>query len=429
MRAPSYAMTDTREIRPMLNVGMIVPAFDVPIAAILEMAKQTPLAVLVTDSEGTIHFVNAAFTTQTGFRGDEVIGKTPRILKSGEHPPEFYTQLWHTIEIGGVWRGTIKNRSKNGQVFTDEAVIFPIKNESGTITHYASFTERATRDTEFESQMRQSQKLEAIGQLAAGIAHEINTPTQYIGDNIQFFQESIGGIFDLLHRYDELLEAARNDTAHAELVHAIDQVKDAVDLAFLLEETPGAIERTIEGNRRVAEVVRAMKEFAHPSAEDITPTDINRAINNTISVCRNEWKYVAEMETHLDPDLPLVPCLPGAFNQVVLNIIVNAAHAVQESVGDSATQKGTITVSTAIVDDYAEIRIADTGSGIPDEVRHKVYNPFFTTKALGKGTGQGLAIARSVIVETHGGTIDFESNEGHGTVFVIRLPLTPHSRE
>jgi signal transduction histidine kinase len=194
---------------------------------------------------------------------------------------------------------------------------------------------------------------------------------------------------------------------------------------YLVEEIPKALSQSLEGLDRVATIVRAMKEFSHPGGEEKQSIDINHAIQNTITVCRNEWKYVAEMTTDLDPNLPLVPCLPGDFNQVILNLVVNAAHAIADTKNEGKKSKGTISISTRHDGDWVEIRIGDTGTGIPEKHRAKIFTPFFTTKEVGKGTGQGLALARSVIVGKHRGSINFETELGKGTVFIIQLPLHP----
>jgi signal transduction histidine kinase len=165
-----------------------------------------------------------------------------------------------------------------------------------------------------------------------------------------------------------------------------------------------------------------MKEFSHPGTKEMVLSDINHAINSTITVARNEWKYVATMETDLDPSLPLIPCRPSEFNQVILNLIVNAAHSIADVIRDSGMDKGNIKIQTRNFLEWAEIRVQDSGSGIPEGARTRIFDPFFTTKEIGKGTGQGLAIARSVVVDKHGGTIDFETETGIGTTFVIRLP-------
>ncbi len=187
---------------------------------------------------------------------------------------------------------------------------------------------------------------------------------------------------------------------------------------------PTALRQSLEGVDRVATIVRAMKEFSHPGTLQKQEVNINHGIRNTITVSRNEWKYVAEIETDLDETLPAVPCLPGELNQVILNLIVNAAHAIRDRTGGDGT-KGTIRVTTRRADDWVEIRVTDDGAGIPAAIRDRVFEPFFTTKEVGKGTGQGLTIAHAVITKKHGGTLTFETEEGRGTTFIIRLPLDP----
>ncbi len=274
-----------------------------------------------------------------------------------------------------------------------------------------------------EGQLRQAQKLESVGQLAAGIAHEINTPTQYIGDNVRFLKDSFADLQGLLASYERLLVAAKANTLSSETIQEVADAVEHADTPYLLEEIPKAIDQTIEGVTRVAKLVSAMKEFSHPGTKEKTPVDLNRSIESTITVARNEWKYKADLETDFDPSLPPVSCLPGEFNQVILNMIVNAVHAITDVVGKEGTEKGKITVHTKKCQEWAEIRIQDTGTGIPEKARAPIFDPFFTTKDIGKGTGQGLAIARSVIVEKHGGTIHFETELGKGTTFIIRLPL------
>lgn len=279
-------------------------------------------------------------------------------------------------------------------------------------------TERKIR----ESQLSQAQKLESIGQLASGIAHEINTPTQYIGDNTQFLKKSFTHILVLLEIYHQLLEQAKQGKISPELISHLEETIEKCKLTYLIEEIPEAIQEALDGIDRVSQIVRAMKEFAHPGTEEKTALDINHAIESTITVARNEWKYVADMNTEFDPDLPLVHCLPGDFNQVILNMIVNAAHAISD-VTDEDDDKGAITISTQVEGDCVEIRISDTGSGIPKNALAKIFDPFFTTKEVGRGSGQGLAIAHNVIANKHGGSIDCETEVGKGTTFIIKLPL------
>jgi PAS domain S-box-containing protein len=273
-----------------------------------------------------------------------------------------------------------------------------------------------------ESQLAQSQKLEAIGHLSAGIAHEINTPIQYVGDNTRFLQDAFADLNRLLSEYGRLVEEVKQGPAVPESVQVVEQTAEEIDVGYLTTEIPSAIVQSLEGIDRVAKIVRAMKEFSHPGSVEKTPTDINRAIENTVTVARNEWKYVSDLTLDLDPDLPLVPCLPDDFNQVILNVIVNAAHAIGDVVGKGTGNKGRITVATRVDGDWAEIRISDTGTGIPEYARRRIFDPFFTTKDVGKGTGQGLAIAHSVVADKHGGMITFETEMGVGTTFIIRLP-------
>ena len=274
-------------------------------------------------------------------------------------------------------------------------------------------------------QLRQAQKLEAIGQLAAGIAHEINTPTQYVSDNTRFLQESWPSFKELLAISREIRQEASEGPIAPETLQRFDALAQAADFDYLQAEIPRAIEQSLEGTHRVAKIVRAMKEFSHPGAEEKRLIDLNKAIDTTITVARNEWKYVAEVETHFDPQLPLVLCHAGEFNQVILNLLINAAQAIAQSAGDGSQHKGKIVVSTTSDQDWVEISISDTGAGIPEAVRSRVFEPFFTTKPVGKGTGQGLALAHTAIVRRHAGKIWFDSEVGKGTTFYIRMPLQP----
>jgi len=390
--------------------------------------EQSPVCVVITKLSGEIVYVNRKFVESTGYASDEVIGKNPRILKSGHTKPEEYKRMWDTIKAGGEWRGEFQNRRKNGAPYWEYAVIRPIEDENGKATHFLALKEDITERRKMEIQLQQAQRLEAIGQLASGIAHEINTPTQYIGDNVCFLTEAFQDLRDLIRDYERRLEALKSPIpanncgdAACESPETNPAVKP-IDTAFLLEEIPKALAQSKEGVSRVAKLVSAMKEFSHPGTKEKTPCDLNRAIQSTITVSRNEWKYVSDLEADLDPSLPPVECVPSEFNQVILNMIVNAAHAIGDVVKREGDAKGKIQVKTLNCPDWAEIRVQDTGSGIPKSARERIFEPFFTTKEVGKGTGQGLAIARSIIVDKHQGTIHFETEEGKGTTFIIRLP-------
>jgi PAS domain S-box-containing protein len=279
-----------------------------------------------------------------------------------------------------------------------------------------------------EAQLRQAQKLESIGQLAAGIAHEINTPTQFIGDNLHFLRDAFTDLTPVLRCATFFSSQPPGTEPPASMLEALRESLAKADVEYLLAEMPKAIGQSEEGIDRVARIVKAMKEFSHPDVDEMSPADLNRAIESTIAVARNEWKYVADMVTDYDTRLPLVPCFPGDFNQVILNLIVNAAHALADSPAVKRGGKGLITLQTRLLPAEVEIRVQDTGGGIPESIRSKIFNPFFTTKEVGKGTGQGLFLAHNVVVEKHGGSISFESEVGVGTVFIIRLPLKAKKR-
>ena len=278
-----------------------------------------------------------------------------------------------------------------------------------------------TEMKQLQSQLTQAQKLESVGQLAAGIAHEINTPIQYVGDNGKFLEDAFRDLMKFADAGARSTAEANNAGLATLPAVTREQLDDSV-LEYLRDEVPRALAQLLEGVDQVARIVRAMKEFSHPGPVEKIPVDLNRAIESTILVSKNEWKYVAEVITDYDADLPPVPCVAGEFNQVILNLIVNAAHAIAEVVKDSGRQ-GQIRITTRQAGAAAEIRISDTGGGIPPAIQSKVFDPFFTTKPVGQGTGQGLAIAHSVIVQKQGGSIQFESEPGCGTTFVIQLPL------
>jgi len=515
--------------------------------------------IYITDRSGSIIWVNRAFTLLTGFSAEDAVGRNSRILKSGQHSPKFYANLWITISTGNVWQGELVNRRKDGSLYFEEMTITPVRGMDGEIQNYIAikqdisqrkqaeqalarerdrlqtlmdnlpdfiyfkdasrrytcinvalarslglqkpeeaigktaddfFTTRQAQQKQFneenllatgepilgrveqtdtvngpqwvsatkvpiygadgtitglvgisrditavkeaernrqmmEVQLRQAQKLESVGQLAAGIAHEINTPMQYVGDNTRFVKESFADLRKVLRGYEELLAAARTGRITPELLERCGHILPPGDLEYFCEQIPVAIEQTLEGVERVSKIIRAMKEFSHPGGKAKAPANLNQAIESTVTVARNEWKYVAEVKLELEPKLPAVPCFLGEINQCILNLVVNAAHAIGDVVKKQPGTKGLITVQSRQVEDHAEVRVTDTGTGIAAADRAKIFEPFFTTKDVGKGTGQGLALIYGCVVNRHGGTVTFETEVGRGTTFVIRLPLKP----
>jgi two-component system NtrC family sensor kinase len=271
-------------------------------------------------------------------------------------------------------------------------------------------------------ELASAQKLESVGRLAAGVAHEINTPVQYVSDNVHFIRTSMTDLAAVIRAYRDLNDATQSSGDVIAAARLAVEAERAADLDYILQYAPQALDSSIEGLGRIATIVRSMKEFAHPDQAQKTMADLNQAIRSTLVVAHNEYKHVAELRTQFD-DLPSVPCFLGEINQVVLNLLVNASHAISDVVKDSGNL-GTIDVRTRLDGKEVEISISDTGSGIPESARDKIFDPFFTTKEVGKGTGQGLSISRNVIVNKHGGTLRFESECGKGTTFFIRLPIS-----
>jgi PAS domain S-box-containing protein len=377
-------------------------------------------AVCITGADGAIVYVNRTWEKRLSRSRADMLGKQLYALqKNIVDDSERENSFRRISTTDDIWGGAVTTELPDGRRLHEDLLITPLRDPGGIITHYVSSWRDISDKLEMERQLLRGQKLEAVGQLAAGIAHEINTPIQFVSDNIRFLKDSFRDISTLLARLNNLGHAAGDGSIKpADLSSALDEA----DAAYLLDEIPRAVDQSLDGVDRVSRIVRAMKDFSHP-ATDRTPLDINRAIASTATVASNEWKYVAELQTDFDPGLPPVPVMPGDFNQVILNMIVNAAHAIGDVVGDGANGRGVITLSTRRVNDEAEIRISDTGCGMTPEIAARIFDPFFTTKAVGKGTGQGLAITHNVIVDKHGGTIRVESAPGTGTTFVIRLPL------
>ncbi|MGO9968869.1 MAG: PAS domain S-box protein [Bryobacteraceae bacterium] len=381
-----------------------------------------PQKIFYKDRESVYVSCNDLFAQDFEIPAADIAGKTDFDISPRELAEKYRADDRRIMELGRTVE-LEEDYVAHGERYTVRTTKTPIFSEQGDVIGIlgvlTDITERkraeeALRET--ERQLRLAQKLESIGQLAAGIAHEINTPIQYIGDNGRFLQEAFRDLMRVL----ELQRAPAGDNSGpAVLAQALEQ---GIDVDYLQEEIPKAIEQLLQGVDSVAGIVRAMKEFSHRGPVEKAPLDLNRAIGSTILVSKNEWKYVAHLTTDLDPELPPVPCVAGEFNQVVLNLIVNAAHAIADVV-KSAGRKGVIHISTRRNGAWAEIRVRDTGTGIPEAIQSKVFDPFFTTKEVGKGTGQGLSIAHGVIVKKHGGRLSFDTQCGAGTTFLIQLPL------
>ena len=298
-----------------------------------------------------------------------------------------------------------------------EMVARPLVDEGGRrlglVGVLIEISERKAREMEAQH----AQKLEALGRLSAGLAHEINTPIQFVGDNTRFLADSYHSMLQLLLVYRRVLNLEAGPLSWWERQELISQAEADADVEFLREEVPSAVRQSLEGVDRVATLVRAMKTFSHPGQAAQSPADINEAILATLTVARTQTKYVADVRVDLG-ELPLVVCTLGDLNQVFLNLIVNAADAIEDK-----GRLGHIEVSTRVEDDDVLVSVSDTGTGIPEDALPRIFDPFFTTKEVGRGTGHGLALARAIVEEKHAGTITVATEVGEGTTFTLRLPV------
>lgn len=277
-----------------------------------------------------------------------------------------------------------------------------------------------------EHELSQAQKMESLGTLASGVAHEINTPIQYIGDNLRFMKDTITDLTSLINLFMNESSKLSGDPNVKNLIESVKNKADEIELDFLCTETPLSIDQSLDGIKQVASIVNAIKEFSHPGEDERTEFNLNQLIETALTVTRNQWKYVADVETTLSPDLPTVEGLPGDINQVILNLIVNAADAIET---EQRGEKGKIVITTQCNDQQVVFSITDNGSGMSDDVRQRIFDPFYTTKGVGKGTGQGLAIAYTIVKQKHNGTIECTNNPDKGTTFTISLPIRPKNIE
>ena len=385
--------------------------------------RSIPSILIGLDSQGRITRWNLTATNTFGIDEISVDGRAIEDCGIKWLHPEMKAEITRWLATGSVYRSDNLPYDREGKRRLLGLQVMRIPAENGVPTGFIVTGADITERLGLELQLRQAQKLEGIGQLAAGIAHEINTPTQFVGDNIRFLKDSWGPVAEFLEFCGTVQSEWTTGPVAPEKLQRFCELHQKCDLEYVSEHIPKAIDLCLEGVKRIAKIVKGFKEFSHPGSEEKRAINLNQAIETTISVARHEWKYCADLVTAFDAELPLVPCLVGEFNQVMLNLIVNSAHAITNTIEKNGTGKGTITISTQREGDWARVAVADTGAGIPVEIRSRVFEPFFTTKEVGKGTGQGLALAHAAIVNRHQGQLWFESELGQGTTFFIRLPL------
>lgn len=386
-------------------------------------------ALIRVDGNGIVRLFNKRAEEITEYSADEALGKPiDSILKLLDYRTN--EPLTNVIEnlfvLDRMEKSDVNYRvptliTKTGQRILVSGIISPIIMAGEDIPGYVLAFQDVSEKYNKETQTALSQKMEAIGQLAAGIAHEINTPIQYIGDNINFLQRTFSRFGDVLNTYYQFIKDHTDKDITSGEIAELENYYQQNKIPHYIHEVPVAIQESQEGIDRVRKIVVAIREFSHASEHEMKVADLNRAILTTITISRNEWKYFADMETDLDPDLPHVYCQIDEINQVVLNMIINASQAIQQILPKNSDQKGKIKIATCHKNDKVFIAISDTGSGIPEAIRNRIFDPFFTTKEIGKGTGQGLALAHNIIVKIHHGKIHVESELGKGTTFTIEL--------
>ncbi len=348
------------------------------------------------------------------------------ILTRQIHPDD-KERVLHALETSAVNLSALKLDyrilTQNNQTRWVRENASPIHDENWDVVWHGVILD-ITELKNIEDELRHSQKMDSIGQLAAGIAHEINTPTQFVSDNVVFLRDAFNDLLEVVANCNRLVaEENHIGRSLAEVISELAEKLEDADADFLQEEIPQAIEQTQEGLERVKHIVRAMKEFSHPGSTLKTRIDINHVIDNAVTIARNEWKYVSTMELELADNLPLIDADAQLLGQVLLNMIVNAAHAIDALPGHDPNNMGKITISTHLLKHHIAVSISDTGAGIPENIQVRIFEPFFTTKEVGKGSGQGLAIAYSAVVDQHNGSIEVDSVVGKGTTFIIKLPL------
>lgn len=386
--------------------------------------EHTNDVVIVTQSDGKRVYSSPSHERLLGYSAGELATMAPLSIVHPDEEDRVRETAARVLATAEREMITMRCRHKDGSILHFEASLDLVKDDGGQPVYLVitarDITERHKRDV----QTCLNQKLESIGLLAAGIAHEINTPTQFISDNARFLTEAFGKFDRLIKAYRDVVKVAADRGGMADEIAGLRALEEECELDYYQGEVPRTLEQSLEGLSRVSKIVRSLKEFSHPGSPTRAPIDLNHAIENAIMVCRHEWKYVADVVTDFDPTLPLVPCLADEVNQAVLNLLINAGHAVAEARKPGSDARGTIAVKTQHRDGWAIISISDTGVGIPEAIHERIFEPFFTTKAVGKGTGQGLPIVRSVIVGKHQGKVSFTSQVGKGTTFVLQLPLT-----
>ena len=382
------------------------------------MIDMIPAYIYAKDAGSRFTAANKLVASRMGTVPEGLIGKTDFDFYPTEMATKFFNDEQALLKSGRALIDCeeVAHDSITGQDRVLLTSKIPLHDEHGKLTGVVGIGFDITERKAAEERMASSDRLESIGRLAAGVAHEINTPIQYLNDSVSFIREGVG---ELLAYIDKL---------HAAMPQNPDNKPDGNDdVEYLREELPPALSRVADGLTRIAEIVRSMKHFSHADQREMSDVDLNAAIASTLVIARSEYKDCADLETDYGT-LPPITCHGGQINQVVLNLVVNSAHAIDDFVKKNGG-RGRISIRTSLEGECALITIADTGGGIPESIQARIFDPFFTTKEVGRGTGQGLSISRNAIVKGHGGQLDFVSEIGKGTTFQVRLPIHRPTQE
>lgn len=404
-------------------------------------------AIIITDYDGNIEYVNKKFELMNGYSKEEILGKNPGILKSGDQDKEFYKKMWKTIKSGKEWIGEFCNKKKDGSIYWCSASISPVKDPNGNITNFLSVVENITerkllienlnkKNEELENTLKllketemkliQEDKMASIGQLSAGIAHEINNPLGFVYSNFNTLKKYVNRFVEYITEFNKFKSAVMEGYSNHLLteIQGVNDIEKKNKINYIIEDLEELFKDTDDGIDRIKNIVMALKNFAHEDNNDSYENySLNEGISNTLIIVRNELKYTTEVETNLLEDIPLIRAKANEINQVLLNVLVNSSYAIKEKMDKVNDVKGKIRIYSWKDEAFVYCAIEDNGIGIPEENYTKIFNPFFTTKPVGKGTGLGLSISYDIIVKKHKGDIKIESKLGEGTKITIALPI------
>ena len=386
-----------------------------------KVVEQVPDAVLILHCDGHVLEANASAGRSLGYAPDELTGVDVSQIMDGVTSEQVAELVMKTsLEPSCTLRLNLIKRDRTRFPAEAQLSALTVGGDPALLISARDLTERLR----MEQDMRQAHRFEAVGQLAAGVAHEINTPMQYIGDNTSFLRTTVERLLGVVESFETLIGDCEAGSVTLSQVQECKKKLSSAKIPFLKKQAPVAIEQSLQGIAHVSSIIQGLKEFSHPGGEEKVTVDLNHVAKTAATVTRNEWRYHSTLDLIPKEGLPVILGHPQELGQMLINLIVNAAHAIESAHGaKEGPPQGRIVISTEEINGFVELQIKDNGAGIPEAIKNRVMDPFFTTKEVGKGTGQGLALAHNVVVEKHRGQLFFESEEGRGTTFFVRLPL------